>query len=84
MITNYRGTIIKGSSELQTSVAEEDILNGTKFVNFELINDQTCTISINNGEYIYIRANQGISIPVCNSCKIKENNITFNWIGTVL
>lgn len=85
IITNYYGTVVKGSSELETSIAEQEILpNGLRFANFEITNDQICTISINGGDYIYLRANQGLSIPVCNSCKIKENDITYNWTGIVL
>lgn len=85
MIVNYYGTSVKGSSALQTSIAEQEILPvGLRFANFELMNDQICSITINGGDYIYLRANQGISIPVCYSCKILQNNITLNWIGVVL
>lgn len=82
MITNrYDGTVV-GSSSLQTSVAEEEIIpTNARIINFELLNDQICTISINGQTPVYIRANQGISIPSVSSCKIMENNITFNWIG---
>ena len=45
------------------------------------MNDQVCTISINGATAVYVRANQGMEIPVVTSCKIVENNITFNWIG---
>jgi hypothetical protein len=82
MITNYKGTSILGSSALQTSVANQEIIPANKsLVNFELVNDQICTISINGGTAIYIRANQGILIDVIKSCKIVEAGITFNWIG---
>jgi len=82
MITNrYDGTVI-GSPSLQTSVAEVEIIPAkARIINFELLNDQVCTISINNQTPVYIRANQGISISVVDSCKIMENNITYNWIG---
>lgn len=81
-INNYLGTAILGSPSLQTSVANQEIIPAnTKLVNFNLSNDQACTISINGGTAVYFRANQGISVDVINSCKIIENGITFNWIG---
>lgn len=84
MITNYYGTIVVGSSELETSVANQEIVpNGKKLYNFELFNDQSCTMSINNGAPIFIRANQGIKVAVLNSCKINESSITYNWIGVI-
>lgn len=82
MIVNEYSTIILGSSDLETSVAEEEIVPSSKrLVNFQLINDQNCHISLNGGGYIFVRANQGINIPVVYSCKIQEDNITYNWIG---
>lgn len=85
MITTNFGTLIKGSAALQTSVAEQEIIpSGYRFSNFNLLNTQACTISINQGDYIYIRASQGINIDICNSCRIKEDNISFNWIGQAL
>lgn len=76
----YNTTKIYGSASLQTSVAGEEILN-TILYDFELINDQSCHISINGGPYIYLRALQGIQMPVMKSIKIQEDSITFNWIG---
>jgi hypothetical protein len=82
MITNYRGTNIQGSADLQTSTAATEILpTGVKFVNFEMYNDAICHVSINGSDYIYLRANQGIQIDLINSFKIEEDGITFNWIG---
>lgn len=82
MITNrYDGTLV-GSPSLETSVANAEIVpTGKKIINFELYNDQACTISVNGQSAIYVRAAQGISIPVVNSCKIIQNSITYNWIG---
>lgn len=79
---NYLGTVIKGSAELQTSMAEEEIIE-TPLVEFEILNDQDCHISFNGGDYIYVRANQGIRANIVNSCKIQEPDITFNFVGVV-
>ena len=79
----YYSISVNGSSDLQTSVAGEEILDGKNYVNFQILNDQDCHIKINNKNYIFLRANQGyqsISGSVF-SCKIEENSITFNWIG---
>jgi len=82
MISNYYGTVIKGSTSLLTSVANAEIIpDGFSFVDFELFNDQICHISINGGDYIYIRASQGIKIDSSSSIKIQEAGITFTWIG---
>jgi len=82
MITNrYDGTVI-GSSSLETSVANAEIIpTNARIINFELLNDQVCTISINDQTPVYIRANQGVTLAVVNSCKIIQAGITFNWIG---
>jgi hypothetical protein len=82
MITNRYDGVVLGSSALQTSVANAEIIpTGKTIINFKLMNDQVCTISINGATAVYVRANQGMEIPVVTSCKIVENNITFNWIG---
>lgn len=82
MITNRYDGVVLGSSALQTSVANAEIIpTGKTIINFKLMNDQVCTISINGQTAVYVRANQGIEIPVVTSCKIVENGITFNWIG---
>ena len=69
-----------GSAALQTSTADEEILSNNYF-NFQMINDQDCHVSINGSEYIFIRANQGITVDTIHSLKIEEDDITFNWIG---
>jgi hypothetical protein len=82
MINNYRGKVFDGSSDLQTSVADQEIIpNGNTYVNFSLQNDQNCHIIINSGDSIFIRASQGIFVDVISSCKIVEDNITFNWFA---
>ena len=82
MITNrYDGTVI-GSPSLETSVANAEIIpTNARIINFELLNDQVCTISIDNQTPVYVRAGKGVSINVVNSCKIIEAGITFSWIG---
>ena len=85
MITNYYGSVLKGSANLQTSVAEQEIIaTDDRFTDFSLLNNQDCHISINGGDYIFVRANQGLELYVVNSIKIQEAAITFNWIGTKL
>ena len=83
MITNYRGGRVVGSSALQTSVAEQEIIPSdvTRVINFELITDQSCTVSFNGEDAIFIRENTRITIPVVNSCKIIEGSKTFSWHG---
>lgn len=81
MITNYQGTVICGSGDLQVSVAETEVLNG-RYVNLELQNDDDCYISLNGGSYMFIRANQGIAADVVYSLKFLNSGKTFNWIGT--
>lgn len=82
MFTNYSGTVIKGSPSLQTSVANAEIVSAS-IRNFAFMNDQACTVIINGGDNIYLRAEQGLFIPVCNSFKITTNGITFNWVGVL-
>lgn len=82
MINGYMGTNIEGSPDLQTSVADAEILtSGNRYYNFSLLNYSDCHISINGSSYIFIKANQGIQIDVINSCKIQESSINFNWIA---
>lgn len=83
-----------GSSNLQTSVANEEIIpsppQGQYRYNcytFSFMNDQACSVVINNSSSIYLRANQGFNMdendaPII-SFKIVENGITFNWIAAI-
>ena len=82
MQTNYQGSISKGSSALQTSTANTEIIpTGLVILNFALMNDQNCNVIINGGDSIFIRASQGIFIDKVSSCKITTSAVTFNWIG---
>lgn len=76
----YFGSVVLGSDEILTSVANAEILN-RPVRNFELVNDQPCTISINGSDPIHLRALQGVAFDIAYSVKIQENGITFNWIG---
>lgn len=80
MILNNTGTIIIGSLGLQTSVADAEILPYS-VSSFELANDQECTISVNGGAFVYIRALQGLSLDYAASIRIHEDAKTFNWIA---
>ncbi|MFK3936673.1 hypothetical protein ACI2JA_04045 [Alkalihalobacillus sp. NPDC078783] len=88
-----RGNGFLGSESLQTSVANQEILppspsNWTyrrRFNKLSLMNDQDCTLVINNQKGIFLREGQGFNVeqsdtPV-SSLKIVEDGITFNWIG---
>ena len=83
-----KGSGILGFPSIQTSVAGQEIIpTGYRgLINFQLMNDQACTISINGGSYIHLRAAQGIAIKsedvLVHSVRIQENGITFNWITT--
>ena len=82
-----------GSSALETSVANAEIIpsapaiwtQGYKIYKFAFYNTEACSIKINNGDAIYLRAGQGISIDqndkmIENFC-ICENNIHYNYIA---
>jgi hypothetical protein len=83
LITNHWASEMRGSSTLQTSVADEEILTGNpRLCNLTIIGDTPFILKINgstNG--IYVRANQNLLIPVCNSLKITTNGVTFNWVA---
>ena len=84
-MSTYLGTVFEGSTTLQTSTAGAEILtSGNRYTDFSFKNDQICSVSINGGDYIYLRANQGFTAQVIKSLKIQENSITFTWIGTKL
>ena len=82
MITNNMGTVIVGSANLQTSVANAEIISSdTRVINLSIINNSDCHMIINGSNSIFIRANQGLLIDVCHSLKIVEAGIVFNWTG---
>jgi len=90
LILGYRiGSSYKASPSLQTSVAGAEVLPvPISFYKFVLINDQNCSLLINNDPVAkYIRAGQGFESteidPLTTSVKIVEANITFNWFGAI-
>lgn len=82
-----------GSPALQTSVANQEIIPpkpnnwvlGYQLYKFSFINTEACTIIINGGDPIYLRANQGFAIDQndkkITSFKIVEDNVTYNYIA---
>lgn len=59
--------------------------NGYSFYKFAFLNDSDCTVKINGGAPIFLRANQGFSSdyydqPI-SSFVIVEEGIQFNWVG---
>lgn len=82
-----------GSPFLQTSVAGAEILPSTpagwtigySLHKFSFVNLDSCIVIINDGDAIFIPANQGFNtgigdIPI-ESFRIVEDGIRFNWIG---
>jgi hypothetical protein len=89
-----KGNGFLGSAELETSVANAEILPEAPeawtndlytFYKFDFYNDQICTVKINGGDAIYLRAGQGFNSDIGDadiiSFKIVEDNITYNWFG---
>lgn len=81
-MSEYKGTNFVGAATLLTSTANVEVLSRVVY-NFQLMNDQVCTVKINNGAPIYLRALQGIEIPVAYSVVIVEAGITYNWIAVL-
>ena len=88
-----QGSGYLGSSALETSVAGQEILpsppaiwtNVYKFYKFSFINNSDCTVIINSGSPIFLRAYQGMNVSQndkeISSFKIVENGIKFSWMG---
>jgi hypothetical protein len=86
-----------GTDSLKTSTANLQIIPnppsnfslGTKYnlYKFAFMNDQDCTVIVNGGNTLFLRAGQGFEInesdlPI-NSFVIIEAGITYNWIGGI-
>lgn len=58
---------------------------GYSFYKFAFMNDQDCTVIINGGNPIFLRAGQGFSTDyydkLIESFVIVEEGIQYNWIG---
>jgi hypothetical protein len=90
----YRiGSGYLGSSQIETSVANQEIVpsppvNWTlsfALYKFSFVNRESCHVVINNGNSIFLDANQGfdmaeIDVPI-RSFKVVEAGINFNWLG---
>jgi hypothetical protein len=87
------GTGYMGSSSLQTSTANQEIVPskpsnwtlGFSFYKFSFDNDQACSVKINGGNPIYLRDGQGfecteIDSPIT-SFIVVDSGISFNWIA---
>ncbi|MDM5298058.1 hypothetical protein QUF51_07795 [Bacillus pumilus] len=88
------GSGYKGSSKLEsTNIENFEIVPPvtknsnklTQFYKFQFRNDQDCSVSINHGEPIFIRAGDGFSMdhidaPIF-SFVIKEKGIQYNFAG---
>lgn len=95
IILSYRvGSGYKGSPELEFSTTEhyevipklpDKSLKENFLYKFSFFNDQDCTVIINDGDPIYLRANQGFQMDendaLIYSFVIVEEGISFNWIG---
>lgn len=80
------GSGFTGSSELQTSVAGQEIISNNKqIIRFSIMNQDNCNISVNGGDYVFIPAYYGVNLVpedfVVQSVKIQQSGIEFNWAG---
>jgi hypothetical protein len=83
-----------GSSQLLTSTVNQEIIpsppSSKPFKKYSLyqmsfLNDQNCTVVINEDATIFLRAGQGFEsdsedMPIY-SFVVKESGITYNWIA---
>lgn len=86
-----RPFIIANSEVLTTTQVEEEIIpnqpNGEPypFYSFDFINEEECMVSVNESEFFRLGANQGLRFgihdPIIYSFIIKEEGITYNFIG---
>lgn len=89
-----RGNGYLGSSTIQTSVANKEIVpiaqagwtQGYKLRKFSFNNEQDCRIVINGNVTLFLKAEQGFEmgqddLPIT-SFKIVESAIKYNWIAT--
>lgn len=78
-----------GSASLETSVANKEIVPSSpqnlELYKFTLVNDQDCTVLINNKDRLFLRAKQGIASDgvdtTIHSFKIEQDGVTYNWAG---
>lgn len=91
--TGLRPFII-GTEQVESSVAGENIIYDTPenwsygkyiFYRFQILVYEDCHISVNGGDYFFMKKNRGFStnegdFPI-NDVRIKEDGITYEWIG---
>lgn len=80
------GSNFTGSSEVQTSVANEEIIPKDKRIyKFSIAVTENCTASINGSDPIFIAGGSGFSTnqvdAIISSFKILEDGKEFYWIG---
>ena len=83
MQTNYKGTILRGTPNLATSIANQELIADGRVLNMAFQNTQGCVVVVNNGDQIYLRENQGLFVAVCNSFKITTSGVNFNWVAVL-
>lgn len=80
------GSNFIGSSEVETSVSNEEILPSPCY-KLSLIPESDCTASINGSEPIFLKGGVGFSTnqidAKINSFKILEDGVQYFWIGGV-
>lgn len=91
---NRVGHSFLGSSSLQTSIANQELVpiapedwinSHLSFYKFSFDNDQECTIKVNGGNLLFLKAGQGfesteVDAPI-HSFIVVTAGVTFNWIG---
>lgn len=82
-----------GSNKLETSIANKELLpnkperwtTGYKVYKLAFMNNEACTIIINDNIELYLQKGQGFQIErgdlPLHSFRVKESNIPFNWTG---
>lgn len=67
---------------IQRHKPEETTVFGAKKISF--LNNEECHIAINESEWLYLRAGQGMELDLTDETveefRIKESGITFNYI----
>lgn len=80
------GSTIKGSSAIQISIADEDVLlDQGSFYKFSMMNEEDAIVSINGSEPIFLKGGMGFSTSRIDaeiySFIFLEEGISYFWIG---
>lgn len=91
MNTNKRPFLIASETEMITDKPNQDIIPKQKngepyaFYTFEMMNNETCTISVNESKFFELKAKRGLRFgvhdPLIYSVIIKEEDTTYSFIG---